>query len=152
MMNGPIWSNKFQLMNELLYDCHCIYSSFILLGFIFFIFIFFGKMQCWFREELTSILSIALYACSFSLFWSRVFGWLYLAICWNIENLCTNVLFLDFLMNWHWDVKQRCPMGTSDCSKLSQRSGEICYVAPDYANYEALEKWCGNWLFVIDEV
>ncbi|TQE07088.1 hypothetical protein C1H46_007282 [Malus baccata] len=45
----------------------------------------------------------------------------------------------------------RCPMGTTDCSKLSQRSGEICYVAPDYANYEALEKWCGNWLFVIDE-
>ncbi|CAN6551649.1 unnamed protein product [Malus baccata var. baccata] len=42
-------------------------------------------------------------------------------------------------------------MGTTDCSKLSQRSGEICYVAPDYANYEALEKWCGNWLFVIDE-
>ncbi|RXH96111.1 hypothetical protein DVH24_008611 [Malus domestica] len=47
--------------------------------------------------------------------------------------------------------RTRCPMGTTDCSKLSQRSGEICYVAPDYANYEALEKWCGNWLFVIDE-
>ncbi|KAM1814780.1 hypothetical protein ACFX11_028411 [Malus domestica] len=42
-------------------------------------------------------------------------------------------------------------MRTTDCSKLSQRSGEICYVASDYANYEALEKWSGNWLFVIDE-
>ncbi|RXH88930.1 hypothetical protein DVH24_000529 [Malus domestica] len=47
--------------------------------------------------------------------------------------------------------RTRCSMGTTYCSKLSQRSGEICYVAPDYANYEALEKWCGNWLFVIDE-
>ncbi|RXH80436.1 hypothetical protein DVH24_041583, partial [Malus domestica] len=25
-------------------------------------------------------------------------------------------------------------------------------LSPDYANYEALEKWCGNWLFVIDEL
>ncbi|TQD81052.1 hypothetical protein C1H46_033405 [Malus baccata] len=52
------------------------------------------------------------------------------------------------------DVVYKCEDGynnADDCSKLSQRSGDICYVASDYANYEALEKWCGNWLFVIDE-
>ncbi|TQD91281.1 hypothetical protein C1H46_023125 [Malus baccata] len=48
--------------------------------------------------------------------------------------------------------KAKVSHGNHSCSKLSQRSGEICYVASDYANYEALEKWCGNWLFVIDEV
>ncbi|CAN6575942.1 unnamed protein product [Malus baccata var. baccata] len=45
--------------------------------------------------------------------------------------------------------------GVSWESQIAQnylKKVERFVTSSDYAYYEAIEKWCGNWLFVIDEI